>query len=281
MLEPVLRVLSLGAGVQSSTLLLMSITGHLPRLDAAIFADTGWEPKAVYAHLDWLEMQAARVDLPVLRVSAGNIRTALLAAAHGLNSRVDTIPLYVINHGGDGTDQGGRLYRECTTAYKVVPINRACKQLLGLRTRQRVPKGTMVEQWLGISVDEFTRMKPSPQYWITRKYPLIEQRLSRQDCLDWLRRHGFPRPPKSSCIGCPYHSHAHWREMARHRPEEFADAVAFEAELQRGKLPGVTGTPYLHKRMIPLADAVEIDLKPTRNQAAFGFMDECEGVCFT
>ena len=39
--RPVLNVLSLGAGVQSSTLLLMSCRGVLPKLDAAIFADTG------------------------------------------------------------------------------------------------------------------------------------------------------------------------------------------------------------------------------------------------
>ena len=44
MSNPTLRILSLGAGVQSSVVLLMSIKGILPRLDAAIFADTQWEP---------------------------------------------------------------------------------------------------------------------------------------------------------------------------------------------------------------------------------------------
>src|ERR1700716_1219223 len=48
-------ILSLGAGVQSSTLALMSVGGFLPasfsRPVAAVFADTGWEPAAVYAHL--------------------------------------------------------------------------------------------------------------------------------------------------------------------------------------------------------------------------------------
>jgi hypothetical protein len=70
----VLRVLSLGAGVQSSTCLLMSLAGELPRLDAAVFADTGWEPKAVYAHLDRLEATATAGGIPVYRVSAGNLR---------------------------------------------------------------------------------------------------------------------------------------------------------------------------------------------------------------
>ena len=50
-----LRILSLGAGVQSSALALMIEKGQVPMVDAAIFADVKGEPKAVYTHLDWLE----------------------------------------------------------------------------------------------------------------------------------------------------------------------------------------------------------------------------------
>ena len=39
-----LRILSLGAGVQSSTLALMIEKGEIPMVDAAIFADTMGEP---------------------------------------------------------------------------------------------------------------------------------------------------------------------------------------------------------------------------------------------
>jgi hypothetical protein len=59
MTEPTIRTLSLGAGVQSTTLLLMSLEGMLPKLDCAIFADTGWEPQRVYEHLDLISAQAA------------------------------------------------------------------------------------------------------------------------------------------------------------------------------------------------------------------------------
>ena len=40
-----LRILSLGAGVQSSTLAMLIEKGKIPMVDAAIFADTGAEPK--------------------------------------------------------------------------------------------------------------------------------------------------------------------------------------------------------------------------------------------
>jgi hypothetical protein len=43
-----LRVLSLGAGVQSTTMALLAAHGEIgPMPDCAIFADTGWEPRAV------------------------------------------------------------------------------------------------------------------------------------------------------------------------------------------------------------------------------------------
>jgi len=50
-----LVVISLGAGVQSSTMALMAANGELPKPDCAIFADTGYEPKAVYRYLEFLK----------------------------------------------------------------------------------------------------------------------------------------------------------------------------------------------------------------------------------
>ena len=78
-----LRALSLGAGVQSTTLALMAAHGAVgPMPDCAIFADTGWEPRAVYEHLDWL-MSANVLPFPVFVVGPGNMRDNLLAAGRG------------------------------------------------------------------------------------------------------------------------------------------------------------------------------------------------------
>ncbi len=78
-----LRALSLGAGVQSTTLALMAAHGEIgPMPDCAIFADTGWEPQAVYDHLAWL-MSPNVLPFPVHIVSDGNIREQLIAAGQG------------------------------------------------------------------------------------------------------------------------------------------------------------------------------------------------------
>ena len=71
-----LKVLSLGAGVQSTTLALMVEKGELPMVDAAIFADTGAEPQAVYDHLTWLKEQ---LSYPVHVVQWRNLKQDLLS----------------------------------------------------------------------------------------------------------------------------------------------------------------------------------------------------------
>jgi len=144
--QPALKVLSLGAGVQSTTVLLLAAEGRLPKLDAAVFSDTGWEPAAVYAHLDRIEREiAAPAGIPVYRVSAGNIREDALNPEH----RFASMPLFIKNQdGGDGMTR-----RQCTSEYKLKPIKAQVRQLLGYPHPKPVPRGLYAEQWIGISRD--------------------------------------------------------------------------------------------------------------------------------
>lgn len=260
-----LRVLSLGAGVQSTTLALMAAHGEIDMPDCAIFADTQWEPRAVYEHLAWLRSPNV-LPFPVEIVSNGNIRDDLIANAEGRTAgkRSATPPLFVL--GRDGRE--AMLSRQCTDAYKLDPIIRRLRQLIGLKPRQRSPKTPTAEMLIGISADEAHRAKPSQIAWIERRYPLLDLRMRRWDCLQWLRRHDYPEPPKSSCIGCPYHSAEQWRSLAR---DEFADAVQVDA-LIRGGLRGTHGPLYLHRSLKPL-DQVDFSPQPDL------WGNECEGMC--
>lgn len=243
--EP-LRILSLGAGVQSSTVLLMSIHGELERLDAAIFADTGWEPRAVYAHLAKLQGAAAAAGIPIYRISAGNIRTEAIGA------KFVHIPAF--------TAEGGMGKRQCTRRYKIRPIRRQVRALHLAANRRPV------EQWVGISWDERLRTKDSGVQYITNRYPLVERRITRWDCKRWLAAHGWPNVPRSACVGCPLHSDADWRALP---PEEFADAAAWEAALP--------GEQYLHSSLRPLP-LVDLSTEEDRGQLNL-FVNECEGMC--
>jgi len=250
-------VISLGAGVQSSALALMATEGRFgARPELAVFADTGWEPAAVYAQLDWLTEQ---LPYPVERVSAGNIRDDAVAAADGHGGRFASMPLHLLNR--DGTK--GQLRRQCTKEYKLAPIRRRLRAL-GLNH---------VEMWLGISLDEWQRMKPSSLQWIENRWPLIEAKLTRADCRAWLAERGMPEPPKSACIGCPYMDNSRWLDLRENRSSEWQDAVAVDRALRH--LPRIDGEVFLHASLTPLDDAV---LDPS-DVGQLDFDGECEGMC--
>jgi hypothetical protein len=176
-------------------------------------------------------------------------------------------------------DRGGMLSRTCTRPYKITPVGKEIRRLLGVTEKgQRVPKGTTVEQWMGISLDEYQRMRTNELKYITNRYPLIDKRMTRWDCLVWLHKHGYSEPPKSSCLCCPYKGNAQWREIRDKTPSEWADVVAFDHAIRRG-LPGVTGEVFLHSSMMPL-DEVDLSTPEDHGQLSL-FGNECMGVCGT
>jgi hypothetical protein len=297
-----LRVLSLGAGVQSTCVLLLSCRRILPKLDAAVFADTQWEPRSVYKHLAWLETEAMGFGIPIIRGTRGDLRADAIhfrntggkASGDPGYKRWASMPLYVKNP--DGTV--GKINRQCTSEYKIEVVERIIRRdLLGLRPRQVAPANA-VEHWFGISFEEVYRMRTSTNHWETLRYPLIMDMTSprrdtlfgrgwdRPDCLEWMVAEGYPEPPRSACVGCPFHSDEEWVRMRDNDPEAWADAVSFDhairaasAALQdTGKLGRLVGLPYLHRSCVPLD---EVSFKVQDKQAALdnGFGNECAGVC--
>jgi len=258
-----LRVISLGAGVQSSTLLLMNLQGELgKKADCAIFADTKWESKTTYRHLEFLKKEAKRANFPILSVSAGDIRRA----------EWNKMPLFVRNFDGETA----MLNRQCTQAYKLAPINRKVREIVGLAPGQK-SDGIVCEMWLGISLDEASRMRDSRERWKAHRYPLIEKRMRRADCLKWLAANNYPIPPKSACLGCPFHADAQWREL-QEDAEEWQEIIAYDEQIRHG-VKGGSCEAFLHRSLKPIS---EIDFRTAeeRGQGNF-FLNECEGLCGT
>ena len=272
--NPRLRVLSLGAGVQSTTLALMAAHGEVgPMPDCAIFADTQAEPRAVYEHLDWL-MGGNVLPFPVHVVTAGSLKDELLAAARHEGHSWGRPPFFVPNKDG----REGRLRRQCTADYKIDPIEKKIRELIGLRPRQWWPKVPVVEQWIGISMDEIIRIKQPYQKAIAGRWPLIEAGISRQDCKTWLRANDYPVPPKSACTFCPFHSTEMWRDMKANDPESFADAVGVDEAIRNGMRNVKSEAVYVHRSLKPLAEVDFDALAGCKDQDDL-FAQECEGMC--
>lgn len=310
------NLISLGAGVQSSVLALMASRGEIsPMPDAAIFADTKAEPQSVYRWLDWLEKQLA---FPVIRVTRGSLETESLkmrTSKKGKKYSVTNIPFFVKTP--DGV-VGKIPARSCTAEFKIRPLIAEARAIAGKdamsdwrrlhrqelrelaaykrnaiesrRNKQPLPKypqsawdacqsDPLVVQWIGISRDEIQRAKPSRDPWILSRWPLLELRMTRAMCLEWMQRNGFPEPPRSSCVFCPFHNQAEWRRMQVEEPEEFSRAVEFEKRAQQAKecSDNMSSVPYLHRSGIPL-DQIDFRSDVERGQRLL-WDDECTGFC--
>ena len=263
-----LTVISLGAGVQSSTMAIMAAKGDLPPVDVAIFADTGNEPKAVYTYLNYL---SNILPFPIFKVRKGNIKDDMLNARGKTNFVV--APFFTQNK---ITGKKGMVMRQCTNDYKIQPIRVKIRELCGVAKGKHFPKDKYVEQWIGISTDEVGRMKPARDKYILNRHPLIEAKMSRQDCIDYLKKNDILLPEKSACIVCPYHNDSYWHFMKTERPEEFAEAVDFDKQV-RTITRKEDEQIYVHRSCKPL-DEVEFDKKETDKQIDL-FNNECEGMC--
>lgn len=242
-----MRALSLGAGVQSTTVLLLSLEGILPPFDAVVFADTGDEPAEVYEHLTRLQ------DLTDIAVVS--LQSVAASPFAKLSDTTDAtfmpVPLY--------TKSGGMGRRQCTYQFKLRPIRRHLRNI----------GANDVDLAVCISLDEIDRAKPSGRKWVRNYWPLLdlEPAWTRADCLDYLGRH-WPHPvPRSACVFCPLKSDREWIELRDKAPDDWAAAVAFD------KAARPFG--YVHRTAVPLD---EVKLRPTAGPARFSGA-ECEGIC--
>ncbi len=254
-----MKIISLGWGVQSFTLAAMSALGELESVDAAIHADTTHERSETYDFArrwtPWLEERGVRV----VTVKASDAEP--VDRFGGV-----MLPAYTWSERGEAT-----LTRQCTDNWKRAPLRRWISEELKRRDEKKAP-GT-IEQWLGISLDEFARMKMSDVRYITHRWPLIERRMTRHGCKLWLERHALEIPPRSACIFCPFQSSAEWRYL-KTNPENWAQAVRVDGLIRNARPPEPL---FIHPARIPLE---AVDLRNDQDRGQLSLWDnECSGYC--
>lgn len=308
MSEP-LSIISIGLGVQSSMLHKMAEKGAFGKKPSmSIFADTKQEPRSVYA---WKEKMEAEATIPIVTVSQGDLAAASLvirrSGKSGLLYLKGLIPAFTLNPDGDK----GLMGRKCTQDFKVVPIQRKCRELIGkeallawrrkhrpaiaalnewrhavkeAKKQKQVPplrpswawdqcqQDALVVQWIGISADEASRAKESRVEWIRSEWPLLEKRMTRNDCKRGLNA------PRSACKFCPFHGDEEWARLKKEEPLEFERAGDFEIQLQAQAQDTLRSVPYLHESCKPLRE-VDFTVGAPSHQQVNLFNNECEGMC--
>ena len=253
-----INIISLGAGKQSSYMLLNALEGeYIYKPDFAIFSDTGCEPQYVYQYLGWLTQHVKlKYNFDIIRVSAGNLRNDIIDYLNGKRSRVAMIPLHLSND--------GFMNRQCTADYKIKPLR---QYIQNIRNKQRV------RLWIGISLDEMERMCDSPVKFMEHWYPLVENRITLDKIIAWYKSNNLPEPGKSACVICPFHSFGYWQLFKKQFPQEFEEACKFDDIIRN--YPKLKNKAYLTRYKKPLR---EIDF--SQHPSLFPeLIEDCHGLC--
>lgn len=252
------RVLSLGAGVQSSALLLMADRGDIAPINFAVFSDTQQELPETYV---WLEKLIKAVKVKVIKTTKGDLLKdgAFIIPAY-LKTPKEADPQIDFTDPNPSTKyKRGKGKRICTVDYKISPVRRAVREELGYKKGQHIKGKEFVTMVIGFSTDEATRMKDAdPEDWTENQYPLcMEKNMSREDCKKYVFGIMGEEPPRSSCYFCPLHDDYEWLRIKENHPEYFEKACQLDEEARRTK--GFNGLMksevFLHDSLVPLREA--------------------------
>jgi hypothetical protein len=236
-----MKVLSLGWGVQSWTLAAMAALGELDQLDYAVHADTTWESSKTYEF-------AAKMTPWLIEHGVKVVTVSDQEQAKTVDTFKTDIPAFTV---GEGVD--GQLRRQCTGRWKITPIRQFVASELERLCLQKTPG--IVEQWLGISLDEMGRAGISDVKYVTHRYPLLEKRMTRGDCINWLEKNNLPIPPKSACVFCPYHNRRTWEQMKRAGGSDWEISLQVDSLIRKVRPPHDL---FVHPKRVPLSEAVVI-----------------------
>ena len=260
--------ISLGWGIQSTCLAAMVALKKLPPVDFAIHADTGHERQDTYDYAQrwtpWLEARG----VPIVTVQAPV--TSVTHPSYGKTSV--QVPAFTVTK---SNGKKGQIKRQCTSNWKVRPVRRYIRSQLPGR-----PKPGSVHALMGISLDEFTRMRSSEVQYIVNKYPLVNDlKMTRQDCVQWLQDNNIEVPPKSACTFCPFHNKAAWIDLKHRGGPDWEEAILADLEVRDMR---ADYTLYIHPARVPLDEAIKIPVEGENQQLGFDLEEAgCDGgVCF-
>lgn len=260
---------SIGGGIQSTTMTLMCDKGLItPMPDVGFYSDTGWDPPHVEETIKFLQRTVKNFPIEILYPPT-DLKSDTLQAVQ--NKEFIDIPAF----GHDGV-----LKRQCTTTYKILPMQKRVRELLG---RKRLDGPGWVTWYIGISMDEVARMKDCQDVWAENCYPLIDLNMTRSGCKTWMEKN-FPgvEVSKSSCAGCPFHNPTEWVELYEKYPKLWEETCEIDKKIRNNK----TGYPlFLSRQRKPLTESIKKDLKTVQARRMQGqlwddaMLDECEGHC--
>ena len=240
----------------------MSALGELEPVDFAIHGNTTHESQLTYAFARRWEPKLNQLGVKVVTVKPD--RADPLDNGYGHQDA----PFFTKDTTNNEKGQGKR---QCTTQWKIIPMRRYLSAELKRRNLTKTPG--VIEQWIGISLDEYQRMHDSDVKYITHRWPLIEKHMTRKDCEMWLLAHNLEVPSRSACTFCPFHNTSEWRRIKRNKAD-WREAVTVDTAIRKARPPYDL---FVHPSRKPL---IEVDFRTEQEKGQLSLWDnECAGIC--
>lgn len=197
------HVVSFGAGLNSSAMLPYLLFDKKQEIDLVVFADTGNENDYTYDNVKIYEEWCNRngINFKVARSQLDN-------NLYDYCIRKKITP--------------SRLTRNCTRNFKINPIRKT------IRNTFEIDKNTIIKLYIAITSDEVHRVRDSDVKYIQNTFPFVDDNISRNDCVDILKRHNLPIAKKSGCWFCPFHKKKEWVQMLEENPELYNKSITLE-----------------------------------------------------
>lgn len=260
-----MKILSCGAGMQSTALALMAcenvlkgiIHPNVPIYDAIIFCDLGEEPLWVYKQVDFIKSACEKAGIPFYVLHTHLYDDYINNFG---KSRVVSVPFWSIDENG----KKAKMRRHCTIDYKIEVINKFVKwTLLGYKKGQRIKPDDIKahEMHIGFSSEEKHRARnEGKSVLFTYKYPLVEIGLERKDnykyCLEvW----GLDTKASACCI-CPFHRNFFFKYLKENYPDNYQAVLKLDSILEEKQSQTmIKSKVYISRSRKRIADLTDED----------------------
>lgn len=227
-----MKILSCGAGMQSTALALMScenkmkgiIHKEVPIYDAVIFCDLGLEPYWVKDQVEFIKNACNKAGIPFHKIESNLYQDYMDNFGRG---HVSSIPFWSVDENG----KKAKMRRHCTLDYKIALIEKFLKyNLLGYKKYQRLKKEDIQahEMHIGFSYEERKRMSQDYSNLFIKKYPLIDMKWERADSYKYILEVWGLDTKASACNFCPFHKNYFFMHLKENSKEDYDRTVAFD-----------------------------------------------------
>jgi len=274
-----MKILSCGAGMQSTALALMScekkmlmakmsrrnVQGQLslfsdepypevPIYDCIIFCNLGYEAPWVYRQVDFIRRACARAEIPFVVLDTHLYDDYI---SNFGKSRVVSVPFWTI--GEDG--RKAKLRRNCTIDKKILAIQKYVRwELLGYAKGQHLKAEDIQghEMHIGFSWEERRRMFDSYNPMFVNRFPLVDMGAERPDNYKYILEKWGLETRASACCICPFHQNYFFKFLKENHEEEYNAVVRLDALLEEKQpLTPIRSEMFIsrsRKRIIELTD---------------------------